>query len=465
MLFGSALPQVLATNAKNLLLLAYGMTIGFPTILIPQVADYRNSTLHGGEEDLRLSLEEISWISSINLLTVPLGCLLSGRLTQPFGRKKSMICLNVPLGIAWVVYYFSDSAGMLYLALSITGLAGGLLEAPVLTYVAEITEPQFRGFLSATASMGVILGVFIQFLLGSVYPWRTVALINIAIPILAIIAIAQVPESPHWLLGQGRVEDAKKSLCWLRGWVDEKDVAMELGHLQEVLTNKEQPKKSWAPYLKRSFFHPYFLVCYVFFIGHFGGMTTLQTFAVGMFKEVGSPLDEYKATVILGLVQLVGALVCVCLVKFTGRRKLAVSTSMVAGIVFILVGAGNFYEFGRGHFSLYGLLLTAFFTHSAIRLLPWMLIGEVYPAEVRGTASGLSGGTGYLMGFAANKSYIYLHSWLGLPGTLTLYGCISCLGALGTIAFLPETEGKSLAEVGKIFEGKENPAFKDESKL
>lgn len=464
MFLRSALPQVLATTAKNLLLLGYGMTVGFPTILIPQVSAARNHTLPENGT-LSLSIEQISWISSINLLTVPIGCLLSGLLTQPFGRKKSMMVLNIPLIIAWLIYNNATSVAGLYVALSLTGLAGGLLEAPVLTYVAEITQPGLRGLLSATSSMCVILGVFIQFLLGSVYEWRTVALINTAIPLLAIVAISQVPESPHWLIVMGRLEEAKKSLCWLRGWVDEKEVAVELTSLKEVLTNKEPPKRSWGPYLKRTFILPYLLVSYCFLIGHFGGMTTLQTFAVGMFKDVGTPLDEYTATVILGLVQLVGSLICVCAVRFTGRRKLSVSTTLVAGVAFLLVAAGTAFAPGHGHLFLLGLLAGAFFTHAAIRLLPWMLIGEVYPADVRATASGLSGGTGYLLGFGANKSYLYLKSWLGISGTLGLYGSISCLGAIGMIFFLPETEGKSLAEVGKVFEGKDNAGFRDESKL
>lgn len=55
--------------------------------------------------------------------------------------------------------------------------------------------------------------------------------------------------------------------------------------------------------------------------------------------------------------------------------------------------------------------------------------------------------------------------WRLVPGTLTLYGAVSCLGALGVAVFLPETEGKSLAQVEEYFAGKDNPAFNDESTL
>jgi MFS family permease len=68
---------------------------------------------------------------SINLICVPLGSLLSGSLTQSIGRKRSMILVNVPFIVAWVVFHYANSVGMLYASLVLTGLGGGLLEAPV----------------------------------------------------------------------------------------------------------------------------------------------------------------------------------------------------------------------------------------------------------------------------------------------------------------------------------------------
>jgi MFS family permease len=96
---------------------------------------------------------------SINLVCVPLGCLGSGLLTNKLGRKRAMMVVNVPLVIAWIVLHFASSPPALYCALALTGFTGGLLEAPVLTYVAEITTPLMRGILSSTSSMCVIVGI------------------------------------------------------------------------------------------------------------------------------------------------------------------------------------------------------------------------------------------------------------------------------------------------------------------
>lgn len=104
--------------------------------------------------------------------------------------------------MAWLTFYYSYNTTMLFIALAMTGLTGGLIEAPVMTYVAEVTQPRLRGMLSATSTMSVILGVFTQMLGGSLASWRTVAMVNLIYPFVCFIALFMVPESPHWLAGK-----------------------------------------------------------------------------------------------------------------------------------------------------------------------------------------------------------------------------------------------------------------------
>jgi SP family facilitated glucose transporter-like MFS transporter 8 len=84
------------------------------------------------------------------------------------------------------------------------------------------------------------------------------------------------------------------------------------------------------------------------------------------------------------------------------------------------------------------------------------LIGEVYPSEIRGVASGASGSIGYIFGFAANKVYFYMLNSMTLPGTFWFYGGISLIGCVFFYFFLPETEGRTLLEVQEHFEGSRN---------
>ncbi|XP_073953595.1 facilitated trehalose transporter Tret1-like [Choristoneura fumiferana] len=482
--FHTALPQFLAVSVKNIILLGYGMTLGFPTILIPAVSQPAQG------EVLHLQTYEIAWISSINLIVVPLGCALSGVVTSPLGRIRAMQVVNIPFAIAWLMFHFSTISGHLYGALILTGLAGGLLEAPVLTYVAEVTQPHLRGALSATSSMCIIIGVFTQFLFGLFMYWRTVALVNIIFTVLAVIALFFVPESPHWLVSRKRYDDARKSLQWLRGWTNSTAVSAELRDIQALFKDKKSEAgdmdetftEKLSHYLKRSFLYPFFLVSSCFFIGHFSGMTTLQTYAVSIFQMLEAPIDRYYATLILGIVQIVGSSSCVLLVHYTGKRPLTLFSTAGAGVCCMLVAAYDGYitthnvtvdptgdsningtlmdaDLTKSLISGYSwipttlLLLLAFITHLGIRLLPWILIGEVFSARTRSGGAGLASAVGYIFGFLTNRMYIALLDTISVWGTYGLYGVVCIAGSILLYFILPETEGKELGDIQTHFAG------------
>ncbi|XP_026497541.1 facilitated trehalose transporter Tret1-like isoform X2 [Vanessa tameamea] len=482
--FRTALPQLLAVSVKNLLLLGYGMTLGFPTILIPAVKE----PVEG--ENLHLESSEISWISSINLIVVPVGCALSGIVTSPLGRRRAMQMVNVPFFIAWLIFHFSTNTGHLYGALFLTGLAGGLLEAPVLTYVAEITQPHLRGALTATSTLCITIGVFTQFLFGLLFYWRTVALINIIFTILAVIALCFVPESPHWLVSRKRHNEAMESLQWLRGWTSKEVVEDELKDIQALYKRKEAGtedqeetlKEKIVLYLDKTFLVPYFLVSFSFFVGHFSGMTTLQTYAVTIFQMLEAPIDKYYATLILGILQILGSITCVMLVHYTGKRPLTFFSTATAGICCLLVAVYEGYiksnlvlnitttfdDFNNTTLTdvvnndlnnPYSwiptalLLIVAFVTSAGIRLLPWILIGEVFSTKTRSGAAGLASAIGYIFGFLTNKIYISMLEKLSILGTYTLYGFICLIGCLVFYFILPETEGKALIDIENHFAG------------
>lgn len=132
-----------------------------------------------------------------------------------------------------------------------------------------------------------------QFLMGTFLKWRTIAAISTIFPVLSILALFFVPESPHWLLVKGRYEEAKRSLAWLRGWTSLNDIEQEYESIYEVIvrqpaaqrlldsgSNQSDCSRQAGLYAKKSFLVPYALVTLTFFIGHFSGKTPLQTYAV-----------------------------------------------------------------------------------------------------------------------------------------------------------------------------------------
>lgn len=163
--------------------------------------------------------------------------------------------------------------------------------------MAEVTQPQFRGMLAATGTTCVITGIFVQFVFGAFLSWRTVALICTGFPFVTILALCFIPESPYWLLTKRKVDEARDSLAWLRGWVNHNVVDEEFNEIKDVIFKKREEaemlaKKSllhrFEPYTRRTFITPFVLVAATFFIGHFSGKTPLQTYAVQVSRLLAS---------------------------------------------------------------------------------------------------------------------------------------------------------------------------------
>lgn len=354
--------------------------------------------------------------------------------------------------------------------------------------------------LSATGTIAVILGVLVQFVLGSFYHWRTLALMNCVVPVTAIILLFFVPESPHWLIMKNRFDAAKKAIAWLRGWTtvekiepEFKDICRTLGkfppggvdnpafednYKQLDKKKKEVQSKSTVlkHFAKKDFINPYLLVIFVFFLGHFTGMTTLQTYAVQIFATLKSPINKYYATIILGVAELLGCIVCMIVIPYTGKRLLNFVSISLCSVCYVIVatyayminithleiGSSNSTHVGEiptsqtpnNWIPLTFLIASAFISHTGIRVLPWILTGEVYSNKTRAAASGMSGGASYIMGFLSNKIFLGMISTFTLPGTYWFYSAVGFVGVIVLYFWLPETEGKTLHEINEHFSGK-----------
>lgn len=495
--FQRGLPQFVAVMVKNILLISFGMTLGYPTILIPSLSS------NDPNEEIQLNKEQVSWIGSINLMCVPIGCILSGVLTTPIGRRRSMQVITLPLAASWLLFNFSTQVWHVYLALSITGLCGGLVEAPVLSYVAEITTPHLRGMLSATSTMSLTFGILLEFIIGSFLHWRTVALISLTPPILSLILLSFMPESPHWLIMHNKLSQAEQSLAWLRGWVRVDDVkeefeamcqshhvASKTGFVNEAFEGSVsnvnskplvEPSKSFLKtklknsknFAKKSFLWPLTVVSFIYFLSNFTGAWTLQTYAVNIFATLNSPMDKYYATILLGFVEFVGCLVCMFFVKLCGKRVIGFASICSVGICDIVIGT---YAYKNGiqylqfkeditgmsvtpsidshnWIPLVFLILLAFLQHCGMKPLPWILIGEIYSHDTRATGCGISSAVSYLFGFLANKVFLNMISSLTISGTYWFYAGVCFIGCLVMYFILPETEGRSLQEISDHFGG------------
>lgn len=75
---------------------------------------------------------------SIGYVSEPIGSICSALITDTLGRKSAMMIVNIPLVVAWFIMYNASSIWEIFVANILLGFGAGLMETPVLTYVAEI---------------------------------------------------------------------------------------------------------------------------------------------------------------------------------------------------------------------------------------------------------------------------------------------------------------------------------------
>ncbi|XP_054266614.1 facilitated trehalose transporter Tret1-like [Macrosteles quadrilineatus] len=451
---GSSLKQVLAALSGNLGTINTGMMFGFSAVTIPQ--------LRLPESFIQITQEEASWIASLSSVSTPFGCILSGYLLDAIGRKRTIILTLMPMIIGWFLIYAASSIYMIYVGRLLVGLGAGMMGSPARVYTGEVTQPHLRGMLAAVASVGVSLGVTIQYIVGAFVSWNSLALFNGIVPSIGLMTAFFLPESPSWLLNQGKTEAARNALTRLRG--DTCDIEGELQDLINFANKTNSNKKSSMKDTLRAILHPsalkpFLILASYFLIYQFSGVNPVTFYAVEIIQDSGADMNKYMATIVLGLVRLGFTVVSCIMMRRCGRRPLTFISSVFCGLSMFGLGyymflAEGWKEEGATAIAAWFPLLNLFIFMAASTIgylvVPWVMIGELYPSKVRGIMGGMTTFVGHFCVFVVVKTFPFFQS-LSKYGTFMMYGTVSLLGTIYFYLYLPETKGRTLQEIEEYF--------------
>lgn len=284
-----------------------------------------------------------------------------------------------------------------------------------------------------------------------------------------------IPETPSWLVGKNRVDEAKDNMCRIFG-TKEYNVCVQSeieGLLKAKGVKKDASKKSVPMQmlrkvkylLKPQCLKPFGLVFAYFFFQQLSGTFVIVFYAIDIVKNSGITLDPYVTIIMVALMRVLTALLVGFISKRFGRRPLSVvsGTGMTLCMFTLacynlLVDQGKISGTVRANLAFLPLLalLLYFFTSTlGFLTVPFALAAEFFPTKIRGTASGLLTGCGYLFNFLAVKIYPSMVEYMRSSGVFFLYGCTALVGTVFLIWLLPETRGKTLEEILEYFGDKE----------
>ncbi|KAK4266466.1 hypothetical protein QN277_027382 [Acacia crassicarpa] len=400
--------------------------------------------------DLKLSLAEYSMFGSLVTIGAMLGAITSGRIADFMGRKGAMRMSSGFCITGWLAIFFSKGSFSLDLGRFFTGYGIGIISYVVPVYIAEIAPKNLRGGLATANQLMIVIGSSVSFLIGSIVTWRTLALSGIMPLISLLIGLCFIPESPRWLAKVGREKDFQVALGRLRG--KDTDISEEAAEILDYIGSLESlPKAKFLDLFQSKHVRSVVIGVGIMVCQQFVGINGIGFYAAETFVAAGLSSSNI-GTIGYACIQIPITLLGAILMDKSGRRPLVmVSASgtflgcFITGIAFLLKGQNLLLEWVP-MLAVAGVLIYIAAFSIGMGSVPWVIMSEIFPINVKGIAGSLVVLVTWLGAWIVSYTYNFLMSW-NAPGTLFFYGGCSLVTIVFVAKFVPETKGKTLEEI------------------
>ncbi|KAF4678196.1 hypothetical protein FOL47_003258 [Perkinsus chesapeaki] len=475
---------ILSVGASLFGALLFGLALGFSGPAIDTMKDTVTTTdgRHieiGADSSLfvfRTETEASLFGSMVNIGAI-VGALGGGPVNEKVGRKWSLIGASPLFLLAFLWIGLARTAWQLIVARVVTGIALGMTSFSVPTYIGEVSPTKYRGLLGACNQLGITIGILLAYVLGLAFRsqagstdpnatsstfcnWRLLSFIYIIPAALLGICMFFAPESPRWLAEKSRTEEAKVVLKRLRG-VDESDEGLkgEFAALDAIQAKKDVAGKGSIKKTLKALNH-----CRIqFFIGimlqvlqQFSGINAVIFYQTSIFQAAGVESRDVISLTVMA-VQVIVTFIAVMIVDRAGRRILLISAA--TGMCLSAVCEGLFFYLRdvSGNENVGWLAITAAYCYIAsfslgVGAIPWLIMAELFPDEVRGLASSLATMVNWLCSFLVTQFLNDIREAITFYGVFWLFAGICLIMVLFVMFLVPETKGRTFEEIQAYFQ-------------
>ncbi len=393
-----------------------------------------------------------------------IGSMISGIFATKFGRRKSLIFASVFFFVSAVgsglpeMLFFDANTAISTLLVSfniyrvIGGIGVGLASAICPMYIAEMAPANIRGKLVSWNQFAIIFGMlvvyFVNFFIIKGEPvewinatgWRYMFLSESVVAAIFGFLLFFVPETPRYLALTHQDEKALSILSKINGSIKAKEILLEIkGTVHEKV--EKVLSYGWKVLLIGILLSVFQQVV---------GINVVLYYAPTIFKGLGFGNDAAMwQTVIMGFVNILFTLIAIFNVDKFGRKPLLIIGSAGMAIGMFAIG-------GLAYFNVIGISTLIFIViYSASFMMSWgpicwVLISEIFPNTIRGKAIAIAVAAQWIANFVVSSTFPTLEAF-SITFTYVLYGVMSVLSALFVWKMVPETKGKTLEDMSKLW--------------
>jgi SP family facilitated glucose transporter-like MFS transporter 8 len=382
------------------------------------------------------------------LIATPLYIFISNHCS----RKSTGYLVTVPFIISWILIIIGNSMIILCIARFIGGMGSGAIIVFASLYVSETAQETVRGALGSYLTLFTNAGVLFAYIVGSHVSYYTFAYTALVVPILYIVGLIWLPETPNYLVNTGNYTEAKRSLRWLRGKND-RLVDSELSKLISFVRNgtEEQSLKDMlsAAGTRRALIVGVVLAANL----QFSGVFAVLSYTVNIFREAGSDMSPNASTILIGALQLAGSYVSSLLMDKAGRKLLLLVSNTCMAMCLAALGGYFYFKYQGSDVSKLGWLpigsLSIYIVAISLGVAPitFLMVSEIFEPQVKGRAITIIITIMWLLTFLIGKFYTNLSDQLGTYGCYWAFAACCVIGAIFTIISVPETKNRSFESI------------------
>ena len=405
------------------------------------------------------------WAMSSALAGCVVGAILSGMLTDRFGRRRLLITSAVMFTASaiWTALswdFFSYSCARILGGLGI-GLASNL--SPM--YIAEVSPAKMRGKFVSINQLTIVIGILaaqiVNWFIGHSVPndasyefikdswfgqycWRWMFAAETVPASLFFVLMFFVPESPRWLVKFGKNDQAEKILSRIGGAEYGK---AEVADIQATLVSEEVANVRFQDLLEPKLVKIIGLGVFLAVLQQWCGINVIFYYAHEVFQEAGYGVSEMLFSVVItGIVNLLATFIAIRTVDHLGRKPLMLIGAGGLTCFYALLG-GGYYLNSTGIHMLILIVLSIGCYAMTLAPITWVLISELFPNRIRGAAMSIAVLSLWIACIALSQTFPLLKSKLGAHGAFWTFAGICIIGFIVMFISLPETKGKTLEDI------------------
>ncbi|KAL0861105.1 hypothetical protein ABMA27_009606 [Loxostege sticticalis] len=407
-----------------------------------------------------ITTDEGAWIGSLLTLAGLLGPFIGGYLSSTIGRKWSLLSVTLPILIGWILIAVATNVGFIYAGRLFWGVGLGMIFTLLPMYCAEVSTVDARGALGSYLQTFMTFGTLFMYIIGPFITYYEIVYVGVAYLALFTVSFFFMPESPTYHLLKNDRKAAADSLMRLRGRSLE-GVQKELDQINaDVEASKDNKPGTIADVFRGKNFTAFYIGCALITFQQFSGIHAVLFNMTAIFRAAGSNIEPAYATIIVGAVQFAASMMTQFVVDRLKRRTLLMISSCgsaialgLLGTYFLLADLESPVVESINFLPLLSLVMFMLAYCWGLGALPFAIIGEIMPIEVKAFFTAFASALGSLTSFLITRFFSVIAEAVGHYVVFWIFAGSCVLSFLFTLFVLPESKGKTFNEIQDMLAG------------